>query len=48
MTDPAIATAVDAAFPGLPQGMTLDEAERRVTAAIVAFLKCKGLAPVST
>ncbi len=28
--------ALDAAFPGLPDGMTMDEARRRVTKAIAA------------
>jgi hypothetical protein len=32
-----VKAAVDAAFPGLPGGMTLEEAERRVYAAISAF-----------
>jgi hypothetical protein len=31
-----IDTAVDAAFPGLPDGMTMDEARRRITKALAA------------
>ncbi len=31
-----IDTALDAAFPGLPDGMTMEEARRRITKALAA------------
>lgn len=34
---PAFKAAFDAAFPGLPADMTMEEAERRITAALVAY-----------
>lgn len=33
----AFKAAFDAAFPGLPQCMTIEEAERRMTAALIAY-----------
>lgn len=34
--DAVVQRALDAAFPGLPDGMTLEEAERRIRAALTA------------
>lgn len=34
--DEVVRRALDAAFPGLPDGMTLEEAERRIRAALTA------------
>ena len=34
---PAFKAAFDAAFPGLPHGMSMEEAERRLTAALIAY-----------
>lgn len=33
----AFRAAFDAAFPGLPECMSMEEAERRVTAALIAY-----------
>lgn len=38
MIDP-IQAAVDAAFPGLPECMSMEEAERRIRAGIAAYLR---------
>lgn len=36
VSEETVRVALDAAFPGLPAGMTLDEAERRIRAALAA------------